>query len=189
LQWYSWRDGNVPIKTASFELQFPCSELDHWAQQWERRPTYKSDFEKEKGALAAGARLAAGQMSIEDFREICKWKSDRPGPSIRSNENEDVFEAVRLALDARTPRCAIAALDGLTGVGPRMASAILTAMVPDKYAMIDIRALHALGVSGSVDYMALYPQDLEKCLSLRTKSGMDLRSVDHALWTWSEAHP
>lgn len=174
----------MATKKASFDLQFPYSELHHWARQWEMRPSYEGDYAKEQGALRAGRRLAVGGKSIEDFHEICRWKSDRPGPMIRSNDDEDVFEAVRLALDAKTPRCAIAVLDGLTGVGPRMGSAILTALRPDDYAMIDVRALAALGVGRSVDYLALYPHYLEKCRELHSESGMNLRSVDHALWAW-----
>jgi hypothetical protein len=68
-------------------------------------------------------------------------------------------DALRLAVEAKTDRAAIAVLCGLVGVDVTVASAILTAINPDRYAIIDFRALKSLGYKGAgstVDFSLLH---------------------------------
>jgi len=54
-------------------------------------------------------------------------------------------------VSAKTERAAVAVLLGLQGVQVPVASAILTAIYPERYTVIDFRALEALG-SNTADY-------------------------------------
>jgi hypothetical protein len=68
---------------------------------------------------------------------------------LDQNTPEDVEDALRLALAARTERRAISVLRGLAGVDVPVASAIMTAVDPKRYTILDFRALFSLGVERS----------------------------------------
>ncbi len=75
---------------------------------------------------------------------------------------------------------------GLSGVQVPVASAILTVMYPDKYTVIDFRALEALGVVRYTASISLYVEYLAYCRALARKCDVDLRTLDRALWQWSK---
>jgi hypothetical protein len=61
---------------------------------------------------------------------------------------------------------------------------------PERYTIIDFRALEALGVKRgdgeeTLDY---YLEYLETCRSLAHDCNVDLRTLDRALWQWSKEH-
>lgn len=87
-----------------------------------------------------------------------------------------------LALHAHEPRSALAVLMGLCGVALPMASAILTAIDPDTYTVVDYRAMEALGVPDADYYnLNLYlNQYLPTCRRLAAAAGVSLRTLDKA---------
>ena len=60
-------------------------------------------------------------------------------------------------------------------------------MFPEKYTIIDFRALESLGVvkvpTYSIHYYLSY---LEKCRILARMHNVSLRTLDRALWQWSK---
>ncbi len=66
-----------------------------------------------------------------------------------------------------------------------MASAILTAMDPERYTVLDVRALEALGVKDGDD-IDLYVAYVEACRRLAKQYGVTLRDFDRANWQWSK---
>jgi len=81
-------------------------------------------------------------------------------------------------------RRAVKALTKLAGVKLKMASAILTAMLPRLYTVCDFRASHALGVKdsracGSIAYLA-------PCREMAARYGVSLPDFDRANWQWSK---
>ena len=93
--------------------------------------------------------------------------------------------ALRIAVYAETPRAAIAVLTGLYGVDTPVASAVMTAIRPETFTILDFRALEALGNPTNdrslpfyLAYLILYQP--AKCWR------MQLRELDRALWRWSE---
>ena len=66
-----------------------------------------------------------------------------------------------------------------------MASAILTAIDPEHYTVLDTRALEALGLpdSDDVDFYVLY---VDECRRMATNYGATLRGFDRANWQWSK---
>lgn len=91
-----------------------------------------------------------------------------------------------MAVHARTERAAVAVLCGLRGVEIPVASAILTAIDPKRYTIIDFRALEALGVENSWHTVDSYLAYLEHCRSLARENNLGLRELDRALWQWSK---
>lgn len=86
------------------------------------------DVEKEDRAMAAGARLSAGALTLEDLLAISDWKSSRPRWRIRTNDSVARAAAVKIVQGSGSGRTKAEALKAaLAGVDIRMASAILAA--------------------------------------------------------------
>jgi hypothetical protein len=70
-----------------------------------------------------------------------------------------------------------------------VASAVLTAINPERYTIIDFRALESLGINDynlTVDYYLDY---LKQCRELAGQHSVSLRDLDRALWQWSKEKP
>lgn len=164
----------------SFALQFDPSEIPALAARY--------GYEQDNEVLAAGARIASGDYGRENLKVIVRWKSARRIAFIDHNTDSEIARALRFASNERTSEgSAIETLDGLHGVGVPMASAILTAVFPTKYTIIDVRALESLGVTqwpnDSAEYYMRY---LQKCRELAHRYNVPLRTLDRALWQWSK---
>jgi hypothetical protein len=169
--------------SARFVLQFEAGLIDELAERYGPH--------EDAGALAAGKRIADGDFSRETLKIIVRWKSVRRAGLIDENSEGEIAKALRFATDVRTSeRSAVATLDRLHGVGIPMASAILTTIAPERYTVIDFRALESLGVrewpNDSVDY---YLEYLAACRDLARRCDKPLRTIDRALWQWSKEHP
>jgi hypothetical protein len=107
---------------------------------------------------------------------------------------------VKRALEATSPTDALDRLlgecGGIAGWRPAMASAVLAACRPDRYAVVDDRALRALAGLGvlvpaspdRVDRGDWWPY-LRACRDLSRVSGLSLRSVAQALCAAAEEAP
>ncbi|WP_156647987.1 hypothetical protein [Methylobacterium sp. Leaf88] len=176
------RDAARPLR-----LQFSPLEIPRLAA------AYRIDA-KERAALAAGARIRHGACTRENLAPILTWKvSDRGRSRQQRNSDEEVADALRTALLATTPRVAVSVLTGLSGVAVPVASAILAAIRPDHYAVIDPRGLKALGC-GPLEIGAkaslpldLYLRYLAFCRDLSGSFGVTLQDLDRALWEWAMA--
>jgi hypothetical protein len=165
----------------NFVLQFDPSEIPRLAQRY--------GPEQDNEAFAAGRKIVAGDYSRENLKVIVRWKSARKIAFIDDNTDADIAKALRFVCELRTTeKSAVETLDRLHGVGVPMASAILTTINPEKYTVIDVRALQSLGVSkwdGSASYYLDY---LRECSSLAFMHKVSLRTLDRALWQWSKEH-
>jgi hypothetical protein len=108
---------------------------------------------------------------------------------LQRNSDEEIADALRLAVSAKTERAAIAVLRGLQGVDAPVASAILTAINPEHYTVIDFRALQALGSKSKDRSVNFYLAYLTRCGQLAKTHHVTLRDFDRALWQWSKTHP
>jgi hypothetical protein len=83
------------------------------------------------------------------------------------------------------------ALLSLRGVGWPIASVLLHLVYPERYPILDKRALHALGVDEApsrytFEYWELYVIEYARLLK---QTGVDGRTLDQALWQWSREQP
>ena len=79
------------------------------------------------------------------------------------------------------------ALLALDGVGVPTASTLLYFVFPDRYPILDVRALESLGVRPrSVYPVAFWLEYLTACRELSERYGVDLRTLDKALWQHSK---
>ena len=162
-----------------FNLQFAAKDIRGLAARY--------DFKEDKIALDAGARISGGDFSRANLEAIFEWKTKGRGRSrLTKNNDDEIADALKLAIEAETPRAAVAALTGLSGVDVPVATAILATVKPDDHTIIDWRALHALGVNASSVTIKLYLCYLTYCKEIAVKNKVTLRELDRAMWQWSK---
>lgn len=167
--------------SADFNLSFDPKEIPIYAARY--------SFEEDKVALAAGRKIFTGDYNRENLRAIFRWKTKGRGIGrIKRNSDNEIADALGLAVQAKTERAAVAVLVGLYGVDVPVASAILTAIYPKRFTIIDFRALQALGTDSSNRSIDFYLEYLTFCRALAVKHGVSLRDLDRALWQWSREH-
>ena len=171
------REGNRMLIETFFELQFDPSEIDGLVTRYQ--PAQDDE------ALAAGKRLAAGHYDRETLKTIVRWKSKRRIALIDDNSDSAIAATLRLAGHPDTPEVqAVGALTLLHGVGIPMASAILMAMQPKKYTVLDYHALASLGVAKWRETAEFYLAYRNFCRELAARLGITMRDLDRALVQW-----
>ena len=162
-----------------FCLQFDPTEMSALAGR------YKD--EKENGAFEAGSQIRAGAYTRAHLGTIFEWKTNGRGKSrLLENTDDEIADALNLAVTAKTERAALAVLCGLHGVDVPVASAILTAIYPERYTVIDFRALEALGIKKTNLTVNFYLDYLADCRKRAKAQTIELRELDRALWQWSK---
>ena len=181
---------------ASFELQPAKSELQQLAQQYWQK-TGEKEHELEKAAFEAGAAIRKGDLSLVNLEIIVRWKSERVVHYLIGNSEEKIRKALAVAASpASSVRAAVEALTELRGIDISVASAILSAIHPERYAVLDFRALEALGhARHDVEF---YEKFLAFCRQMAESGAVkpqgdlpgptQLHALERALWEWSRSH-
>jgi hypothetical protein len=177
---------------SQFKLQFDISEIPALAARYEMTLGH---LDSEAFARAANIVARKGKHTKEtlaDLVEVMRWKSHLGLHHFKFNTDEEVFEALDIAMDTEHERTAIAVLCGLEGFGVPMASAVLTALQgnsdDERFTIIDWRALEALGRTNETITLPLYLDYLDFIFELKERTGYSLRMIDRALWQWSFEH-
>jgi hypothetical protein len=180
---------------AYFQLQPAEAELQQLAEQyWET--TGEKEHELEKAAFEAGEAIRNGDFTLGNLEAIVRWKSERAVQYLIGNSNEKIRRmlAAATAPDATT-ETAVKALLELHGVDLPVASAILAAIYPERYTVLDYRTLEALGharhdVRFYEEYLA-YCKRLAESNIVSPQSDLPaptpLRAIDRALWEWTRS--
>jgi thermostable 8-oxoguanine DNA glycosylase len=135
-----------------------------------------------------------GYLTKEQFIRIAHWKSARPLPLYKQNDEKNIIELSKNALFSSNEIEKITHLVELKGVSIATASAILTAVEPDKYGVIDIRVWEVLfhygevrgKESGSTLTIKQWIDFLEAIRRIATQCGMSVRKVEAALFLASQ---
>lgn len=179
-----------------FALQFAAEELNHLARGYLRRITKRSkqSFSAADAiALDAGRKIREGERTKSNLKKIFRWKNEdsrfrkKLEHDFDSNPPQRIADALALAGRAKTDVEAVAALTKLSGVGVPTASAMLTAIYPKRYTVIDQLAIRALGIDNQE--IAFYVLYNVTCRDLAKRHGVGLRTLDRALWEYGKAHP
>jgi hypothetical protein len=142
----------------------------------------KGELKRERAAFESGEKIAAGDTEPGNLDAIIDWKSSRPKSRIKTgNTPDELSEVLQVAVSAKQVRTAVGVLCGLNGVDVPMASAILTALSPEMYTVIDWRALNALGVKKSWLTVDDYLEYLGFCKAKAAELGLSIRDLDQAL--------
>lgn len=182
--------------TAHFELQAQESELQKLADEyWTTTGDRCRELERE--AFEAGASIREGEYTLANIEAIVRWKSERVVPILIGNSGEMIRKALAVAASPEAKlEDAVTALMSLRGVDLPVASAILTAIFPDRYTVLDALALETLGYARHD--VKFYAEYLEYCRRLAEHGGIQvqqdlpaptpLHNLERALWMWSANH-
>jgi endonuclease III len=172
-----------------FRLQFAVKD-DRKTSELIRTYAAQYPAKEDADAAKAGKAIRNGACTYNNFRIIYDWKlssflhRNLPNLSSKRHDKKGIAKALRLARDAQTVHDAMKSLIKFHGIGIRVASAVLAMIWPERYTVIDVRALRALGVSKTGTSIALYKAYLHKCRELCARYDCDLRTLDRALFEW-----
>jgi hypothetical protein len=169
------------LRLPTFPLQFAIEDVPSYAAR------YPAEGDDDVLAIGRAARDRR-YYTREELITICRWKTPRSGPLVRQNDAESVESSTRVALrDGGGERERVVALLSLRGVGWPTASVLLHVADPDRYPILDVRALHALGVKPPSAYsFSFWEAYVTAWQPLAERSGVDGRTFDRALWQWSK---
>src|SRR5260370_42139000 len=164
-----------------FKLRFPPSEIPRWAKGY----AYL-EGDKAVDELSRRAR-ARGYLTRAEFLELCHWKTPRSQPRCATNTAAEIREATEIALATADERAKMYILRSLAGVGWPTASVILHFCDRRPYPILDYRALWSLGLRRppvyTFDFWCAYT---EFARLLARSTGLDMRTLDRALWRFSK---
>jgi hypothetical protein len=179
-----WSDLTVPranAETPVFRPRIPLRAIPEYASR------YPAEVDAEVEKIGAVARRL-GYLRRPAFLALCRWKTPRTAPLCASNDAALVRRATSLAFATADERVRIELLTFLNGVSWPTASAILHLCFPDRYPILDVRALWTLSVSPRGFAWPFWSAYVEFSRSLARKAGVSMRTLDRALWTWSKEH-
>lgn len=151
---------------------------------WYRETAYEATENKIKVWLNTHRYLDKGR-----FVEIGRWKSPRTRRHYENNNPATVKEITKFSFATNNEEVMLKVLCSLNGVQYPVASAILHFAFPKKYPVMDFRAIWSLGWAQPKYYTFDFWQ--KYCLAIRDiskESGENIRTVDKALWQYSNEH-
>jgi hypothetical protein len=165
----------------AFRLQFDIGRVPQLASR------YDAPYDRALEAIAPDVQRQAF-YTRDQLVLACFWKSPRTKPRVAENEDAFVREVTGLALTAADERIRIGVLLLLRGVSWPTASVLLHFGHRGRYPILDVRALEALGSKEpargySFDFWWAY---VLECRRLADAAGVDMRTLDRALWQWSK---
>lgn len=163
----------------TFRLQFPLSEIEALAARF--------DFDTDDQVAAAGAAARRrGYYTKPELVLLCEWKSARSRPRVALNTDGFVEGITRAAFATEDEAERMAALCVLRGVEAPTASVLLHFAFPDRYPIIDWRALESLGQREQATYpIRFWLAYVDACRRLAEEAGVTMRVLDKALWQFS----
>ena len=142
----------------------------------------RSDEDDVVGARMQTAR-GRGYMIRDDLIEVAewKWRGGAVRKLCRENTEAEVKGISAASFSAGSERLRIGALLALQGVSCPMASVILHFAFPDRYPILDVRAMKTVG--GSQHYtFARWLEYVDLCRKTASRHGITIRELDKALW-------
>lgn len=165
-----------------FTLRFDPDEIRHFAQRYE-------DPNEEMIERLVSSVKAAGYLTRAQLLKVGDWKAPRITEHLKKNSEELVRETTRIALTTPVEALRICVPQILAGVGFPMASVILHFFHKDEYPVLDFRALWSLSMPVPNDYsIQFWMQYVETCRAIAAKANVDMRTLDRALWQYSNEH-
>ena len=174
-----------------------CREfVERWAGQFDAEfpPKYRQGETQLKAWLQAQLREGRPYLDKPHFVDIARWKSSLPLRHYESNDDDLVQEVTALAFARRKDDLRLRLLTLLNGVKVPVASTLLHFAFPDRYPIMDFRAVTTLTRFGlwtqptrswfDVEDWQVYVRLMRQHA---TRLDVTLRELDKALWKSDEA--
>jgi hypothetical protein len=128
-----------------------------------------------------------GHLTKDELAAVAYWKAPRSSGHARKNSGDYVAEISGFALKTNCERARIESLTILDGVSWPTASVILHFFHHDPYPILDYRALWSVTLEVPAQYsFGFWWPYVEFCRSLAASAGVDMRTLDRALWQYSK---
>ena len=173
------------------ELRFPHSEIPMFAAR------YNEEMRERDIHLTAAimedvfpSYARKGFLTKKEFLTVCAWKTPRSKPRCESNDEELIREVSALSRTTKSELMRIQIWTLLAGVKWPTASVFLHFAFPDRYPILDFRALWSLKTDVPAQYtFAFWSAYADFCRDLSRRAGISMRVLDQALWKYSEIQP
>lgn len=153
-----------------------------WVQAYADRYVERMGEVEPKLISVVGPAVAhRGHYEPDELAAVARWKTPRSQSRVASNTVDDVLDITSTAL-AAPERVQHRVLTLLIGVGIPTATALLAVVIPDRHTVLDVRSTESLRRLGEWDGAGGYEVYLQVCRRLATRLGVDLRTLDRALW-------
>ena len=172
-------------KGPKFDLRFPLSEIRYWAARY----SYSgSDAEAPLIRLKPQIRKSR-RLTKDQLVDICRWKATRSAGNALRNDPAYVELITRLSFSTSDERARIELLTLLDGIGWPTASVILHFFHKGHYPILDYRALWSVRAKPPRKYtFDFWWQYTLYCRRMAKKAGVRMRTLDKALWQYSNKH-
>ena len=172
------------MSSNSFTLRFNLNKVKYWASRYDLK-AIELESELIKGPVKKIRQ--AGFLNKEQLRNIGIWKgTPRIEHHLVRNTEQDIEEITKIALSTESEYVRIGVLTLLHGIGLPVASAILHLCHKDKYPILDFRALWSLGIKETTLKIQDWDDYTTASRDIAKKAGVDMRTLDRALWQYSK---
>jgi hypothetical protein len=174
----------------AWQLRFDPKEIHALAALYVAELPQTDPKKTEERAIRIGEHAhEEGSLDREGFLAVCYWKTPRSKPRCERNSADVVVEATRIALSTSAEELRVGVLQCLDGVGLSTASAILHLCHRDRYPLLDFRALWSWGFDVEPSHThELWMDYVHQCRRLAQEQGVDMRTLDRALWQYAKNH-
>jgi hypothetical protein len=165
------------------QLRFPVGDVEKWASRY----AYNVDDDGLIDAVAPAVR-ERGHFTKDEFLAVYEWKTTRTVHHVRKYTDAEIADVTGLAFRQTDEKLRICLLRALDGVDWPVASVLLHVGSSPEYPVIDFRALWSLksGTPPAVSFEFWWAY-VECCRGIAAEAGVTVRTLDQALWAYSEA--
>jgi hypothetical protein len=165
---------------SELRLRLPARDVRKWAARY--------DQGVDDGLAELGQRARKrGYLTGKDLRALARWKTPRTAAQVARNAEGFVRDVTRVAFATECERPRIEVLLLLRGVAWPTASVILHFVYPERYPVLDYRALWSVGVSPAPLYgFAFWERYLAFTRATARRLEVTMRDLDRALWQYSK---
>ena len=167
------------------ELLFCESKIDYWANRYMERQAAYDRVREDKVIGHRDAIQQQGYLTRNALYDVAYWKSHRKAYLTLENSDGLIREVTEQAFASTDHWNKLRTLTQLRGVGQPVASAILHHYDKEPYPILDFRALSSVGIESTQTY-PFWPEYIAFCREIADRNGLDMRTLDRALWRYSK---
>src|SRR5258706_862316 len=163
-------------------LKIKTAKIGELAERYDEMFSGKNDQKVEK-ELIEWFKIHR-YLDRENFIKLGMWKSPRPKKyyTDESNSDDEIRKVTEQSISSRDEFTKISVPQSLKGVSWPVASVILHFAEPDKYMIMDFRAIWSLGFSETKSYnFDFWMKYTQKARMVSVKTGESMRTLDKAL--------
>ena len=124
-----------------------------------------------------------------DFLTVCAWKTPRSKSRCESNADDYIRDISSLVLTTSSEQLRIEIWTLLRGVSWPTASVFLHFAFPDRYPILDFRAIWSMGGEVPKQYtFSFWNHYCDCCRKLAAEHNVSMRTLDQSLWLYSKLH-